>query len=299
MLFTDLLNRRAAILIAPALLLAACGGGSTPSTSSSSAGETADAAAAGKVPSAITSKGTLMVAADASYAPDEFIGTDGTTVVGMDADLAAALATVLGLKAQVVNVKFDNIIPGLASGKYDLGMSSFTDTKVREKTVDFVTYFTAGTSFFVKKSGGPNIQSLGDLCGHHVSVESGTTEQMDAQTQATACTGGGKAAVDVQVYPDQNSANAALSSGRADVGMADSPVAAYQVQQSNGTFALSGPSYGNAPYGIAVPKGNGMAAPLLQAVKDIMADGTYATILKKWGIQNGAITNPQINGATS
>jgi polar amino acid transport system substrate-binding protein len=300
MLFTDLLNRRAAaILIAPALLLAACGGGSTPSTSSSSAGATADAAAAAKVPSAITSKGTLMVASDASYAPDEFIGTDGTTVVGMDADLAAALATVLGLKAQVVNVKFDNIIPGLASGKYDLGMSSFTDTKVREKTVDFVTYFTAGTSFFVKKSGGPNIQSLNDLCGHHVSVESGTTEQTDAQTQATACTGGGKAAVDIQVYPDQNSANAALSSGRADVGMADSPVAAYQVQQSNGTFALSGQSYGNAPYGIAVPKGNGMAAPLLQAVKDIMADGTYATILKKWGIQNGAITNPQINGATS
>jgi polar amino acid transport system substrate-binding protein len=220
-------------------------------------------------------------------------------VVGMDADLAAALATVLKLKAQVVNVKFDNIIPGLASGKYDLGMSSFTDSKDREKTVDFVTYFTAGTSFFVKKSGGPNIQSLSDLCGHHVSVESGTTEQTDAQTQATACTGGGKAAVDIQVYPDQNSANAALSSGRADVGMADSPVAAYQVAQSNGTFALSGPSYGNAPYGIAVPKGNGMAAPLLQAVKDVMADGTYATILKKWGIQGGAITNPQINGATS
>ncbi len=301
MLFTDLLNRRAAaILIAPALLLAACGGGSTtPSSSSSSAGETADAAAAAQVPSAIASKGTLMVAADATYAPDEFIGTDGTTVAGMDADLAAALATVLKLKAQVVNVKFDNIIPGLASGKYDLGMSSFTDTKDREKTVDFVTYFTAGTSFFVKKSGGPNIQSLSDLCGHHVSVESGTTEQTDAQTQATACTGGGKAAVDVQVYPDQNSANAALSSGRADVGMADSPVAAYQVAQSNGTFALSGPSYGNAPYGIAVPKGNGMAAPLLQAVKDVMADGTYATILKKWGIQGGAITNPQINGATS
>jgi polar amino acid transport system substrate-binding protein len=301
MLFTDLLNRRAAaILIAPALLLAACGGGtSSPSSSSGSAGETADAAAAGKVPSAITSKGTLTVAADASYAPDEFIGSDGSTVVGMDADLAAALATVLGLKVQVVNVKFDNIIPGLASGKYDLGMSSFTDTKVREKTVDFVTYFTAGTSFFVKKSGGPNIQALGDLCGHHVSVESGTTEQTDAQGQATACTSGGKGALDVQVYPDQNSANAALSSGRADVGMADSPVAAYQVKQSNGTFAVSGPSYGNAPYGIALPKGNGMSAPLLQAVKDIMADSTYTNILKKWGIENGAITNPQINGATS
>ena len=97
MLFTDLLNRRAAAaLILPALLLAACGGGSSPSTSSSAAGETADAAAAAKVPAAIKSKGTLMVAADASYAPNEFFANDNKTVVGMDVDLANALGQVLG-----------------------------------------------------------------------------------------------------------------------------------------------------------------------------------------------------------
>ena len=58
----------------------------------------------------------------------------------MDADLAKALGQVMGLKADVQNVTFDSIIPGLAAGKYDLGMSSFTDTKEREATVDFVTY---------------------------------------------------------------------------------------------------------------------------------------------------------------
>ena len=73
----------------------------------------------------------------------------------MDADLAKALGAVLGLKVKVVNATFDAIIPGLAAGKYDLGMSSFTDTKAREKVVDFVTYFSAGTSFYVKASGGP------------------------------------------------------------------------------------------------------------------------------------------------
>ena len=57
--------------------------------------------------------------------------SDGHTVVGMDADLAKALGQVLGLKVNVVNATFDTIIPGLASGKYDLGMSSFTDTKER------------------------------------------------------------------------------------------------------------------------------------------------------------------------
>jgi polar amino acid transport system substrate-binding protein len=283
------------------MLIAACGSSTTTTSSSGGGGSgtTADATVASQVPAAIASKGTLQVAADASYAPDEFFASDGTTVVGMDADLAVAIGKVLGLKVQVTNVTFANIIPGLASGKYDLGMSSFTDTKDREKTVDFVTYFTAGTSFFVKASGGPDVQTLNDLCGHKVSVEAGTTELTDAQTQSTACTAAGKAAIDVQSYPDQSSANLALSSGRAEVGMADSPVAGYQVQQSNGQFKLVGQSYGNAPYGIAIPKGNGMAAPVLAAVKDLMASGAYAAILKRWNVDAGAITNPQINGATS
>ena len=81
--------------------------------------------------------------------------------------------------------------------------------------------------------------------------------------------------------------------------MADSPVAAYIVEQSDGQFKLTGSSYGNAPYGIAIPKDSGLAQPVLDAVKAIIADGTYKKILEHWGLQAGAITNPQINGAIS
>jgi polar amino acid transport system substrate-binding protein len=292
-----------AIVASVALGLAACGSSSSTNTTSTPTGT---AAAAGKnakiaaeVPAAVKSKGTLKVAADATYAPNEFVAPDGKTVQGMDADLAKALATTMGLKADVVNATFDSIIPGLASGKYDLGMSSFTDTKEREKTVDFVTYFSAGTSFFVKAQGGPTINGLADLCGHKVAVEKGTTQADDATAQSKKCKAAGKAGVNVLVFPDQNGANLALSSGRADVGMADSPPADYQVKKSNGQFKLVGEPYGTAPYGIAIPKGNGMAKPVLDALKAAMADGTYMTILKKWGIQDGAITNPVINGATS
>jgi polar amino acid transport system substrate-binding protein len=217
----------------------------------------------------------------------------------MDADLSKALAGVMGLKADVVNASFDSILPGLTSGKYDMGASSFTDTKEREKTVDFVTYFSAGTSFFIKASGGPAISTLDDLCGHHVSVEKGTTQQDDATAQDTKCKGAGKPGVDVQIFPDQSGANLALSSGRADVSMADSPVAAYQVKQSSGQFKLSGQPYGTAPYGLALNKGNGMAKPVLDALKQLMSDGVYKNILDKWGISTGAISNPQIDGALS
>jgi polar amino acid transport system substrate-binding protein len=219
--------------------------------------------------------------------------------MGMDADLANALGRVMGVKAQVVNATFDSIIPGLASGKYGLGISSFTDTKARQTTVDFVTYFSAGTSFYVKAKGGPTINTLADLCGHTVAVEKGTTQAADATTQSKKCRSAGKPAVKVLVFPDQNGANLALSSGRAQVGMADSPVADYQAKKSNGQFKVAGRTYGTAPYGIAIPKRSGLDRPVLGALEDLISKGSYTAILKRWGLQAGAIRSPKINGAIS
>jgi polar amino acid transport system substrate-binding protein len=292
-----------ATVAAATALATGCGSSKSSNTSSAAApASTAPASApssslASEVPASIKSKGTLTVAADASYAPNEFIGKDGKTVEGMDADLAKAIATTLGLKADVKNATFDSIIPGLAAHKYDLGMSSFTDTKEREKTVDFVTYFSAGTSFYEKASGGPPITDLSSLCGVTVAVEKGTTQQADATAQGKKCTGG--KTVKVLTFPDQNGANLAITSGRAQVGMADSPVADYQVKQSNAQFKTVGTPYGTAPYGIAIPKDIGLQKPVLDAVKQLMSNGQYKAILTKWGIADGAITSPVLNGAIS
>jgi polar amino acid transport system substrate-binding protein len=300
--------RFAAILTTTAIAgsgLAACGSNDdSSSTSGSSTPAAASTTASGpsssiSVPDVIKSKGTLDVAADASYAPNEFFGSDGKTVQGMDADLAQAIGKALGLKVKVQNAGFDGIIPGLAAGKYDLGMSSFTDTKEREKTVDFVTYFSAGTSFYTKASGGTTVNGLDDLCGKSVAVEKGTTQGTDVTAQSKKCKAAGKPEVKLSTFPDQNGANLAISSGRAQIGMADSPVAAYQVKQSNGQFKTVGTPYGTAPYGIAIPKSSGLDKPVLAAVKALIANGQYTQILTKWGIQDGAITDPVINGATS
>jgi polar amino acid transport system substrate-binding protein len=274
------------------------GTGTAPSSSTAPG---ANAAVAKLVPSSIKSKGTITVAADASYPPNEFVGPDGKTVVGMDADLLKALGAAMGVKVNIVNETFDSIIPGLASGKYDVGASSFTDTKEREKTVDFVDYFIAGESFFTKASGGVTVTGLSDICGKTVAVEKGTTEESDAQAQSAKCKKAGKGAVSVQSFNDQNGANLALSSGRAQLGFADSPVADYQVKKSNGAFKLTGPAFANAPYGLAVPKKSGLAPAIEAALKAVMADGTYTKILTKWGIQSGALpaAKVKINGATS
>jgi polar amino acid transport system substrate-binding protein len=252
-----------------------------------------------QVPASIKAKGTLTVAADASYPPNEFFGPDGHTVIGMDADLVQALGAVMGLKVNVVNQTFASIIPGLSAGKYDVGASSFTDTKARQKTVDFVDYFSAGEAFFTKAQGGTTVSTVADLCGHTVSVETGTVEQTDASTQSGKCQKAGKGAVKVLAFQNQNDANLALSSGRAQIGFVDSPVAAYQAKKTGGEFKLVGQIFGTAPYGLAIPKNTGLAKPVLAALKVLMSNGRYASILSKWGIQSGAITTPAINGATS
>jgi len=306
----------AAIPLCCAVAIAACGSSnsssSSASTSSSSApastsastssasSSTGNAAVVALVPAAVKSKGTLTVAADASYAPDEFIGSDGHTVVGMDADLAKALAAEMGLKANVVNATFATIIPGLAAGRYDMGASSFSDTLAREKTVDFVDYAHVGESFYTKSAGGVSIGSIADICGKTVSVESGTTEEADAKTQSAKCKKAGKPAVNVLVFNTQTEANLAVSSGRAQLGFADTPVADYQVKQSSGEFKIVGAPYATGPYGLAIPK-NGLDKAVLAALQDLVKNGTYASILAKWGLQGIAIPASQvkINGATS
>jgi polar amino acid transport system substrate-binding protein len=298
----------AAVMASAAVILGAGCGSSNDDNGSSNTGTTAaggeltatpginvakDDAIASAAANAVQQSGQLSVASDATYPPMEFFSKDNsTTVIGADADIAKALGQVMGLQASVQNTPFDSILPGLTAGKYDLGISSFTDTKERQATNDFVTYAQAGTSFYSSASSDLEPKTLADLCGHSVAVEKGTTQQADAEGQGKQCQ------VNVSVFPDQNGANLAISSGRAELGMADSPVAAYIVEQSNGQFKL-GDAYGVAPYGIAMKKGSALAQPLLDAVKALYADGTMQKIFDYWQLKDAATSSPQINGATS
>jgi polar amino acid transport system substrate-binding protein len=291
-------------VLALGIVAAGCGSDDNDDTTTSASGGgeltatpginvAVDQAIADSLPADVKSNG-LTIASDATYPPMEFFGEgDNKTVIGADADIAKALGQIMGVDATMQNVTFDSIIPGLAAGKYDLGMSSFTDTKEREATVDFVTYAQAGTSFYTKADGGTDIASLDELCDHSVAVEKGTTQQTDAEAQKKKCN------VDVQVFPDQNGANLAISSGKAELGMADSPVAAYIVEQSGGQFTL-GQAYGLAPYGIAIPKDSGLQKPVLDAVTALNADGTLQKIYDYWQLPpDTAIDTPAANGAIS
>lgn len=290
----------AASLAAIGLLFSACGDSkkaaeATPTTTAAAA-DGVNAAAVALLPEAVKAKGTLTVAVDASYPPDEMIDTDGKTIIGMDPDLMYAIGAALGLDVTLENATFDTIIPGLVSGKFDVGASSFTDTKERELQVDFVTYFRAGMAFYVPMNSTTEFNGLESLCGHTVAVQRGTVQETDSTTQDASCKSAGKPGVTVLSFDDQNDTNLAVSSGRAEVGFADSQVAAYIAAQSNGQFKLSGLPFATAPYGLAMAK-SGLAPAIKAALEGLIQNGTYTAILAKWGLQDGAITTPVINGA--
>ncbi|WP_431883154.1 ABC transporter substrate-binding protein [Micromonospora gifhornensis] len=296
-------RRRAVIGVAGAALLtlsmAACGeqeSSNEPGTGPSvSAAPDNDLAA--KVPDAIKADGVIKVGTDATYAPAEFLDTDGSTVIGFDVELFNAVAQKLGLKAEYESAPFDAILPGVQSGKYEIGVSSFTINADRLQSVNMVSYFSAGTQW-ATKAGNPAQVDPDNACGKKIAVQVGTVQLDDITARSKACTDAGKPEITIDQYQAQSDATAAVVSGKNDAMLADSPVGAYAVKQSNGQLEVLGDIYESAPYGYAVPKDQTAFAEVLkEAVQAVIADGSYKAALEKWGVEGGAITTSELNPA--
>ncbi len=245
-----------------------------------------------------SSSNVIKVAMDETYPPFESV--QGGTVVGLDPDLATAIGDVLGVRAEFVNTSFDGIIPSLTSHKADMAMSSLGDTKKRELTVDFATYYQNGTLVLVKK-GNPAHIKADQACGARIGVIRGSLQQTDfLPAQTPKCVSSGKPAATVEVYQNGPQAQLALQSDRIDGVMEDAPplltVAAAQAQ----IFETTGPLVRNPnPGGAAFPKGSTLAEPVHEALNILIKNGTYAAILEKWNLGTISIDQSQINGAQS
>ena len=236
--------------------LAACGGESNDNTGTGAGAaptpsSSVDSALAAKVPADIKSAGKLTIGTDSTYAPSEFLDTDGKTVKGFDVDLFNAVAAKLGLKTEWQSASFDGIIPGVSTGKYNVGVSSFTVNADREKQVTMVSYFSAGTQWAAKAGG---TISPDDACGKKIAVQTATVQVDDITARSKKCTTAGKAKITVDQYQKQSDATNAVVTGKDDAMLADSPVGAYAVKQTNGQLALVGDIYDSAPYGYVLPK---------------------------------------------
>jgi polar amino acid transport system substrate-binding protein len=231
------------------------------------------------------SDGTWTIGSDIAYAPIEFEDENGEPV-GLDIDLANALAELMGVEVVFENAAFDGLIPALLAERYDTLLSAMTIKPERDEQVDFVPYFNAGSGLIVA-AGNPNgIQTPADLCGRTVAVQEGTIQVELLETQSGEC----DEAINILRFPTDPEAVQALIAGQADAEIADFPVAAYSATQSDGALEVIPNQIDPAPYGIAVrPDSDELEQVLQDALDQLIEDGTYDDILDEWNLAAGAI----------
>lgn len=252
-----------------------------------------------RLPATVRDDATLTVLTSAGYAPVMFYGSDGRTLEGSEADLAAAVGRVLGVEVEFVPAEFPTILDRLAAGEADLGMSGITDTAERQAKVDFVDYFRAGTSILVQHGNEHGIAGLDDLCGRPVSVGAGTTQELLAARLQERC---GDDALTVTQSLTAADAMLELRAGKVEATLVDYPPAAHLASdpRSRSAFELvSDDQHEPAPFGIAVSRvTTGLAPVLRDALTEVVESGEYADVLRRWNLEGGAVTAITLNAGT-
>jgi polar amino acid transport system substrate-binding protein len=272
-----------------AFALAACthasetaGAGQPTGAAPTSAHSTTEAAAL--VPDDLKGK-QLHYATDASYPPFEMFDKDNTTIIGFDADVMSEIAGRLGVTFIPVNTGFDGILTGLAAGRYDAAISSFSITEERKNAVDFSSPYYDVTQAIVtiKSSPAAKVTSLGGVKGLRLGAQVGTTSYDAAKALGTSAP--------VAVYNNNDDAKAALTSGQIDALVLDLPTA-FEVQSelTDGTIVGQLPpgTDKSEQFGIVLDKGSKLTACVSGAVDGLRADGTLAKLQQQWLAEVGS-----------
>lgn len=249
------------------------------------------------LPADVRNKGTL------TFGTPPIVGTSqlphgGKTPqgkdVGLDVDLREAVAKKLGIRWTIRNGTFATIIPGVQNGKYDVGSGNFGVTKAREKVVDFATYLTDGQSFLAAKAVKLNrVGTLTDLCGLTVATSPGSTFQQILTDGAGKCAAAGKKPYQVKYFSDNGPIILGLTNGRIDIYFGPTLSLQYDAKHIPGTKFLN--QISSTPVGYVTARHSPLAKPLSDAVNELIADGTYAKIIAKWGTQSSAIKRSEVN----
>lgn len=281
------------LAMAALLALTACGGNAEAEKPAAN-----DSAAPlfSQLPEKIQTSGAINVASNVEYPPFESFDTDGTTIVGIDREIADELEKQLGVTMDFDNIAFDAIIPGLASARYDMAMSAMSDTVERQKQVNFLDYFSAGGGIMTSSANSEKLKTLDDLCGSHVGIVKGTTEDADAAETSKKCEEEGKAALKVTIFAGQNQAVLALQSNRVDAFLVDSTSGSVIAAESKGALAM-GERYQDLAFGIVFPKDQEQLMGTIQkGLEAIKADGSYDAILSKYDLADHSMDSFPVNG---
>ena len=298
---------RKPLLAALALILAACGTAESetvglnvnlgPDQNRVTAQK--DDKIASKVPEKFRTKGELVIGGSAGTAPPlRFYATDDKTVIGVETDVAVLVAGVLGLKPRLEVSSWENLFVGLDSGSFDVGLSNITVTEARKEKYDFATYRLDTLAFEAKKGGTWKVKEPKDVAGKVIAVTSGTNQEKILVDWSTQNVAAGLKATDIKYFQNSSDYYLALQSGRIDAYLGPNPTSAYHAATSGQTEVIGTFSGGASVQGkiaVTTKKDNGLIAPVQEALNQLIANGKYAEVLKRWGLSDEAVPASELN----
>ena len=249
---------------------------------------------------------TLVMATNAAFPPYEY--KDGDKIVGIDAEIAAAIAEKLGMKLEIVDVDFGAVLTGVAEGKYDMGMAGITVTDKRKESMDFSNTYATGIQVIIVKDGSA-ISTLDDLWNFDENGDPVSLKNPDIKIGVQQDTTGdiySSSAISGWGFNDLNDdesiktdrvvryktgaeAISALKTGKVDCVIIDNEPAKSFVAANDGIHILEGDNeYAIEDYAICVDKGNTeLLNKINQALADLKADGTIDRIINKYIPKDG------------
>ena len=250
-------------------------------------------AAAQQLPDAIKSAKVLRVAIPTNEPPTQFFKAGTRHMTGINPDVARLIGQALGVKVDIYVVHFDSIIPGMAAGRFDMTVFSMTPTTTRLEVLDFVDYMQVGNAIAVPKGNALQLDENA-LCGRKVAFLIGSYQlTVNLPEYDTACQEAGQPAIVSSEYQDTRQAISALTSGRQDAVLADSPILDYAATQNPDIEIAS--TFAFAPVAVGTPKDSGLVKVVSAALTGLLAGDPYHTVLAKYGADSAAITNARVN----
>lgn len=295
-----------AAVVLSALLLAVTACAPSAPASSTSPGEagqdtgvpalTVNEAAAQLLPEPIREAKVLRVAIPTNEPPTQFYREGTQDMTGTNPDVARLIGQSLGVKVEIHVANFDSIIPGLAAGRYDMTVSSMTPTAKRMEVLDFVDYMQMGNSIAVPSGNPLGISSEGSLCGKKVGLLTGSYQlAVNVPAIDEDCAAAGTGTVQRSEFQDTRQAISALTSGRLDAVLADSPILDFAATQNPAIGIAS--KYDFTPVGVGVPKDSGLVKAVSAALDSVITSDSYRKVLGKYGLESSAITDARVNFA--
>ncbi len=245
--------------------------------------------------------GKFTVANNPWDPPIATYATDAKTVVGADPDIAQLIADSLGLELELVPVAWEDWPLGVSSGKYDAVLSNVTVTEERKQKFDFSTYRRDVLGFYVKSDSKiGSIKEPKDVAGLKVVTGAGTNQEKIILEWDRQNVAAGLKPIEVQYYSDRAASDLALQSGRADVEFNPNATLSYSSAIKGKTKLVGTVSGGwplTAEIAVTTKKGAGLADAITIALNDLIKDGKYGEVLKRWNLEAEAVEKSATNPA--